>query len=599
MRKVLTTIAVLLMSLSMMSAFLTFCFAEDDLSVIDKALDQYERTTQRLDTVIAPFVTKTERQDVAQESTEEFVKENDNLPKIFNFLEQQQNKEKQIPSEEGSLIDETDSAEKNEVIIHVNDQEDAGEFADNAVIDVLQLKDMDIKDVLKLISDKSGLNIIAGNNVQGKITIYLNNVGLREALRIILDANNLAYKVEDGIARVMPAQEFEYRYGYHFGGNTQTRIVRLLYADANDAVQFLNQIKSVSGKVVHDPKSNTLVLTDSQERLSIMQDLIGKIDVPVQTEVFHLNYADAEEVSTKIEEILTQNVGRVRFDKRSNKVIVSDTAMKIGEIAKLIHAFDVKDKQVLIEAKIIQIVLSDQHKFGVDWEAIVQDYHNLDMVGDFDVLGSSEKSGKISIGTVSSDQYTVLLEALETVGTSNILSNPSITSMNNEEAKILVGSTEPYVTTTTTTPASGPTTTSESVNFIDVGVKLYVTPTIHKDKFITMKIKPEVSSVTSTITTGNNNTIPVVGTSEAETTVVVKDGVTIVIGGLIKEEKIETLKKVPLLGDIPVLGRMFRNDDDLVRKTEIVIFLTPKIISGDVSEDRTTDALLTHHNFKF
>jgi general secretion pathway protein D len=197
-------------------------------------------------------------------------------------------------------------------------------------------------------------------------------------------------------------------------------------------------------------------------------------------------------------------------------------------------------------------------------------------------LGETEKKGALGIGTIAADGYTALIEALETVGHTEILSSPRIMATNNQEAKILVGSTEPYVTTTTTTPSAGPTTTAESVSFIDVGVKLFVTPTIHKDGFVTMKIKPEVSSVVRNVTTGNNNTIPVVETSEAETTVMAKDHVTIVLGGLIKEEKIKTVKKVPLLGSIPVLGMAFQSKSDFVRKTEIVLFLTPKIISGDV-----------------
>ncbi len=222
---------------------------------------------------------------------------------------------------------------------------------------------------------------------------------------------------------------------------------------------------------------------------------------------------------------------------------------------------------------------------GVDWQAIVSDYHNLTFQSDFDILSATEKNGKMSIGTIDSDDYEFLIEALETVGVTEILSSPSITAVNNQEAKILVGSTEPYVTSTTTTPSSGPTTTAETVNFIDVGVKLFVTPTIHKDDFVTMKIKPEVSSVTSNLTTSNNNTIPIVETSEAETTVIVKDRVTIVIGGLIKEEKVSTTKKIPLMGDIPYLGLLFKNVSDRVEKTEIVIFLTPRIITGDVEQD--------------
>ena len=459
------------------------------------------------------------------------------------------------------------------------------EIDEGIMVDVLELKNMDIVDILKLLSQKSGLNIVAGNGVQGKVTIYLKDVRLKDTLYIILDANDLAYKVEDGVIRVMPAREFEQRYGYKFGGKIQTRILHLSHAEVPDVVALLNQMKSSTGKIIFDVKSGTVVLMDSSAKLMDMEDLVKEIDVPIAVEVFELSYAKAKDVSAKIAEMLTKNVGSMRFDEVSNKIVVKDSPLKIKEIANMIFAFDVRRQEVLIEAKIVQVVLSDDHKYGVDWEAIVRDYHNLDLVSDFDVLSSTSKKGKVSIGTIATDDYSALVEALETVGNTNILSSPRITALNNEEAKILVGSTEPYVTTTTTTPASGPTTTAESVNFIDVGVKLYVTPTIHRDGFITMKIKPEVSSVTRSLTTSQNNTIPIVETSEAETVVMVKDGVTVVIGGLIKEETIESVNKIPLLGDIPLLGFAFRNSSSEVSKTEIAIFLTPKIITGDVDID--------------
>ncbi|MFH1360900.1 MAG: secretin N-terminal domain-containing protein [Candidatus Omnitrophota bacterium] len=454
------------------------------------------------------------------------------------------------------------------------------------LLDVLELKDMDIDDVLKLISKKSGLNIVKGRDVKGRITIYLKNVDVRDALRIILESNDLAYAEDGKIIRVMTAKDYELTYGHRFGEKTEIRTVQLKHASAADTINLLTQVKGVVGKVIADEKSNTLVLIDTPDKLDSMEELIRQIDVPIETKVFDLSYANAEEIAGKINEALTRNVGTVKFDARSNKVFVTDTPQKLKAVEEIIKAFDEKHKEVSIEAKIIQLTLSDQYKMGVDWEAIVSDYHALDLTGSFDILTSSDKKGKLSVGTISADDYTVLIEALDSVGTTNILSSPSITVINNEEAKILVGSTEPYVTTTTTTPASGATTTAESVNFIDVGVKLYVTPTIHNDGYITMQIKPEVSSVTRFLTTGNNNTIPVVETSEAETKVMVKDGVTIVIGGLIKDEKIETVNKVPLLGDIPLLGLAFRNKDKLLRKTEIIIFLTPKIISGDIETQR-------------
>jgi len=460
---------------------------------------------------------------------------------------------------------------------------DPGKADGPMIIDVLDLKNMDIIDVLKLISQKSGLNIIAGQSVKGRVTVFLKSVEVHEALKIILEANGWAYVQDAQIIRVMTSQEYETKFGRRFGQVRQTRINKLSYAKVADIVAVLNQVKSASGKVVADANSGTLILIDETGALDTMDEVIRRIDVPVETKVIVLNHAPVDDITMKLEEMLTPSLGRIKSDARSRRIIISDTPAKIAEMQKLIDAFDQRDREVLIEAKILQVTLNNEQKFGINWEAMVNEYHSLNLAGNFDILNATDKSGKVSIGTLPADNYTALFEALEEVGSTEILSSPRIMAVNNEEAKILVGSTEPYVTTTVTTPASGPTTTAEAVTFVDVGVKLYVTPTIHEDDFITMKIRPEVSSVTSNLTTSNNNTIPIIETSEAETTVIVKDRAAIVIGGLIKDEKIATTKKVPVLGDIPLLGYAFRNTSDQKRKTEIVIFLTPRITSGDTA----------------
>ena len=407
---------------------------------------------------------------------------------------------------------------------------------------------------------------------------------LQDALRIILDSNDLAYKEEDGIVRVMPADEFEKRYGYVFGGNTHTRVMHLTYAKVQDIAPVLEQIKSSSGKIIVDEKSNTLIVMDTIEKLDMIKGLLVEIDVPVEVEVFDLNYASAKNLIEKIDPFLTQGIGNAKFDERSNKIIVTDVVEKIAEIRRVVEAFDVKEQQVLIEAKIIQIELTDNFELGVDWQAIFTGLDNLNVQMDFDVFDGEEVNKSLfTVGTIAHNSYAATLEALKSIGDTNVLSSPSIIVLNNQEAKILVGSTQPYVTSTTTTPSSGPTTTAETINFIDVGVKLYVTPIVHRDGFITMKIRPEVSSVLSVVETSGGNEIPVVKTSEAETTVRIKDGVTIVIGGLIEDSNSDTRKKVPILGDIPLLGAVFRNQDMSSTKTEIAIFLTPTIVSGEES----------------
>ncbi|MFH1504206.1 MAG: type II and III secretion system protein [Candidatus Omnitrophota bacterium] len=186
----------------------------------------------------------------------------------------------------------------------------------------------------------------------------------------------------------------------------------------------------------------------------------------------------------------------------------------------------------------------------------------------------------MTIGTLAVDAYDAAFSFIQSLGETKIISEPHIAICNNEEAKFMVGTREAYVTSTTTA-GEVTTTTSENVEFIDVGVTLYVTPVIGEDGFIKMELKPEISSVTSTLETTEGNEIPIVSTSNVETSVLVKDGTTIMLAGLIKETVITAVSKTPLLGDIPILGWFFKNSSSDKQKKEIVIFVTPHIIGGD------------------
>jgi hypothetical protein len=203
-------------------------------------------------------------------------------------------------------------------------------------------------------------------------------------------------------------------------------------------------------------------------------------------------------------------------------------------------------------------------------------------------LSLTEGAG-IRIGTLAGGgnpekegDYSGLIEALREVGDVNTLSAPRIMALNNQESKILVGTKEAYITSSSS-QAGESTVTSQSVNFVDTGIKLYVTPTVNKDGFVTMKIKPEISSATSTdIKSADQVTeVPIVSTSEAETTIMVKDGSTIIMAGLIKDVLNKNIEKIPLLGDIPLIGKVFGNNSDVKSKREIVILLTPHIVTGE------------------
>jgi MSHA type pilus biogenesis protein MshL len=448
----------------------------------------------------------------------------------------------------------------------------------------LDLKGMDIIEVLKTLAAKGNLNVVVGANVRGRVTMFLKDVDIKDAFEIILVANNLASDKKDDIIYVMTQKDYQQLYGEMYGDTKEVKIIQLKYAKAPEAGKALNLIKTRIGKIIIDEASNSIIIIDTEKAVSQAVDLMTTIDKPTRTVVFELNYAKAEDLKEKIDEILTKGVGMAQVDERTNKIAVTDTESNLEKIEEVITAFDDKLKQVLIEAKIIEITLSDRYRLGVDWHAVMEEFEkNITLTGGFKLAatGSLIPGAEAIIGTFGTGDYAAMIQALQTVGDANILSSPRITVLNNEEAKILVGSSEPYATNTVTQGTST-TTTATSLTFLDLGVKLYVTPTINNDGFVTIKVKPEVSSSSGTYTYGDPaTTVPIVSTTNAETNVMVKDGTTIIIAGLIKDERSGTKNKVPILGDIPLLGLAFQNTDNSVEKKELVIFLTPHIISGE------------------
>lgn len=451
----------------------------------------------------------------------------------------------------------------------------------------LDIKGMDIIDVLKIISQRTGMNIVASKGLSGKVTIFLKEVDAWDAFEIILLANDLAYESNADIITVMSGREYETLHGERFKDKKEVRLIKLNYANASEVAKALTQVKTAIGRVVVDPASNTLVLMETPERMRQMEDMIKMMDVSIATKVFSLDYADSDKLNTNITDMITKGVGSVRFDERTNKIAVTDLPEKVKEIEEVITAFDEKTRQVLIDAKIVQVELNDKFQAGIDWKVVFKNVLETFTIEETLASGLTT-GGKLTIATVfgkHDNTLNAILDFLKDVGKTNIISSPRITALDGQEAKILVGTKEAYITATTTTPATGATTTAEAVNFVDVGVQLYVTPNINKEGYVSMKIKPVISSVGSRIkTTASPEGVPIVKTSEAETSILVRDGMTIVMGGLMEDKTIRSSSRIPLLGDIPILGFPFRKTSNEIKKTELVIFLTPTVISGDFSE---------------
>ena len=445
----------------------------------------------------------------------------------------------------------------------------------------LDLKGADINEVFKMLSAKSGITIVPSPGVAGQVTVAMYNLNFTDALEVIVTMRDLAYERKGNVVNVMTAPEYEKLTGKKYSEHKEMRTFKLAYAKPANVLSVINSLKSDLGKIISDDSTGTIIIMDTMQSMSVMAQVIKDLDQPLEMVVFDVNYARFADIKSFLNDLITPGVGQIILDERSSKVMVYDLSQRLARIKKLMKEFDEESRQVLITGEILEINIDDKFQSGIDWEKIftAANMHDLDLVGKFPVSPALSSYGKISIGTLASDNYNVIINMLSEYGDTKVLTRPRIVAVNKEEAKILVGTREAYLTSTQSQNDTT-TITAESVQFIDVGLKLVVVPTIGADGFVTMKIKPEVSSVKETITTESGSEVPIVQTSQSETVVKVKNGCTLIIAGLLKQEDTNNSNGLPFLSRMPILGHLFSNRTKENKKTELVIFITPTIITG-------------------
>ena len=453
----------------------------------------------------------------------------------------------------------------------------------------LDLRGVEIGELLKILSRRSNLNIIPSGQVKGRVSIFLNDVSVDDAIEIILISQDLAAEKKDGIVYVMTAAEYQQIFGKKYYEKRKIGMFKLNAADPQAVFNVFSQVKSDIGKVIVDAASGTIIAIDVPESLEDMEKALAHLEQLPQQELFKLNYAEADDIKSELSSVLTPGISKIQIDKRTNQMFISDLPEKMELIKGLVEAFDEPTKQVFIEAEIVQVVLSDKFEKGIAWDRAFtkSSLNGLGFGGKFygqfplqsSTSFSSTKQGYVSIGSLATDGYSAIMQFLETKGRTNILSRPRIAVLNNEEAKILIGTREAY-TTGTLSQAESTTVTSENIEFVDVGIKLNVVPRIGHDDYITMKIKPEVSVVKEYIETKVlQSRVPIIETSEVETVVKIKNGSMIMIGGLIKKEKSDSSSGLPFFSKVPFLDFFFHNKIKECKKTELIIFLRPSVLS--------------------
>ncbi len=450
----------------------------------------------------------------------------------------------------------------------------------------LDLKNVDIVELLRIVSLKTGRTIVPSKDVAGRITVYLSNVAFNDVLDIILLTQGLALNKKDNVYYVMSEAEYKKMYGKDYVDQRQIETVKLSYAKPSVVFNALGQLKSDVGKIVVDETTGTIILIDIPEKLELLKKTITELDKPLITTIFDLNYIKAADAKAQLNAAVTQGTGGVIIDERSGKAIISDLPGKMKSLGMLVREIDEESRQVYLEADIVELTLSDKFERGIDWEKVFNEaaMQGLNLAGYFPASSLSALGAtafqRITIGSLTSDQYDIVLNFLDTYGKTHVISQPRIAVVNNEEANIMVGVREAYITGSQS-QATSTTVTSETVEFVDVGVKLKIVPRIGADGFITMKIKPEVSSVKSYLST-EISYVPIVQTSQSETVVKVKDGMMIMIAGMTKTEDIDSIKGWPVLSKIPYVGALFSYRSHEIKRTEVIIFLTPHLMRGDM-----------------
>jgi len=471
----------------------------------------------------------------------------------------------------------------------------------------LDLRNMNVVDVYKFLAVKGDFNISISNTIAGRVTLFLKSVSIKDALDIISISNGLAYRlIGDNIIHVLTAAEYSEMFGKKFNDKKQMKIVYLKYAKPSYVLETLKTVKSDIGQIVIDEDTGSVFMIDTEDILAKMEKAIEQMDHPLETRVYSLRYASADDVAAKLKaKIDNLSVGMVQADTRSNQVIVRAFPDRLREVDQLIESLDERTRAVLIDVRIIKIVLNPQYDYGIDWTKAFSESHSaalrkLAFRGAFPIsstvstVSTLGTVGNIAWGDIDSSEFAVELKFLEQVSETKVLANPSISVENNKEAKIHIGDKLAYVTTTTIGTGESQRV-NEEVVFIDVGVKFSVTPTINADGFISMIIKPEISSQASSLTTPQGASIPLVNTTTVETTVIVEDGNTIIIGGLRQDEVTRSDRGIPVLKDIPLLGSLFSNEAEETTQTEIVILLTPHVVSGD---ENAADTLVEDKEIK-
>lgn len=505
-----------------------------------------------------------------------------------------------------------------------------GESAAKVVPDV-QAKQGEVPDLIMRIEardDQIVTHVIQTEHVSAAQLVPILRPLVPQGGHLAATAENHALIISDTAANVRRLQRLVSRIDRPI--ETGIEVIDLQFARAAALVDTLRELESGAAegprgapRILADTRGNAIILSGNAERRLALRALIARLDTPVEggnTAVHYLRYAQANEVVEVLRGIAEareaggaprgdRSVGAVRIQAHepNNAVILHGAPEDTRELLDVVERLDIRRAQVMVEAVIAEISAESARQLGIQWAAGSPDSGvgivNFDRAGrgllQLGVGVESFLQGAVSaprvpdglyfggIGRSGSNQIGLLITALQGDAFSNILSTPSLLTMDNEEAEIVVGQNVPFVVGRSVEDSGQ---AFDTIRRQDIGVKLRVRPRINEGNAIRLEIEQEVSEIAPR---GDARDL-VTNTRSLRTHVMVEDGEMLVLGGLISENRNDTRDKVPGLGDIPGLGRLFRFDGERVEKRNLMIFLYPRIVRN------TADgAVLTSEQYSF
>jgi type IV pilus assembly protein PilQ len=422
----------------------------------------------------------------------------------------------------------------------------------------LNFQDIDVRSVLQLLADTSGQNIVVSDSVAGNLTLRLQNVPWDQALDIVLRTKGLDKRRQDNVIIIGPTEELASREKAELAAHkevqelspTHTEFMQVNYAKVADLAKLIkstgakDSMLSPRGSLSIDERTNTLLVQDTSDKLSDIRRLVQTLDVPVKQVLIEARIVI---VSDTFERDLGARLGITGFTTAGPGSLITVSGNNLGTDSMLTSAFPAGGQP---SGFINFPTLNNRYQVNTP---------------------ASNTNGSIGLSVLAGKHVLDLeLEAAQNEGKTETISSPRVITANQKQATIMQGVEIPYQESA----SSGATTTQ----FKDAVLKLKVTPLITPDNRVILDLDVSDDSVGQQVTSATGGSVPSIDTRQIITQVLVNDGQTVVLGGILDTTKSRTANKVPFLADIPVLGYLFRSTTDINNKTELLIFITPKIL---------------------